>query len=227
VDGLIGMDVFSHFLVTLDYPASKLLLGPLPPRPGETTQAPALNTDDAKREDSDDAEEPAEAAENSPVQKPSAHGPYNRYIAPEMKDYTHIYRVGHLLILPAGLSSEKVQSEKVRLFVLDTGAFSTTISPQAAREVTKVRSDYFKQASGISGKVENVFSADQVTFRFAHLSQKGNGVFSIDTSRISKNVGMEISGFLGANTLDQLTIHIDYRDGLVKFDYDPKRKSKY
>jgi hypothetical protein len=38
---------------------------------------------------------------------------------------------------------------------------------------------------------------------------------------------MEISGFLGANTLDQLTIHIDYRDGLVKFDYDPNRGYRY
>ena len=29
-DGLIGMDVFSRFLVTLDYPMRKLLLAPLP-----------------------------------------------------------------------------------------------------------------------------------------------------------------------------------------------------
>jgi hypothetical protein len=28
---------------------------------------------------------------------------------------------------------------------------------------------------------------------------------------------MEIAGFLGANTLEQFTLHIDYRDGLVKF----------
>jgi hypothetical protein len=34
---------------------------------------------------------------------------------------------------------------------------------------------------------------------------------------------MEISGFLGASTLNLLTIHIDYRDGLVKFDYDRNR----
>ena len=46
---------------------------------------------------------------------------------------------------------------------------------------------------------------------------------AFDTSRISKNVGMEISGFIGARTLRLLTIHIDYRDGLVKFDYDPNR----
>ena len=35
-DGLIGMDVFSHFLVTRDYPMRNLLLAPLPPRPNGT-----------------------------------------------------------------------------------------------------------------------------------------------------------------------------------------------
>ena len=54
VDGLIGMDVFSQFLITLDYPMQKLLLGPLPPRPGETANPSAdletegVNTGDAK-----------------------------------------------------------------------------------------------------------------------------------------------------------------------------------
>jgi hypothetical protein len=100
---------------------------------------------------------------------------------------------------------------------------ATIISPQTAREVTKVHSDYRIHVKGIGGNVENVYSADEVTFTFAHLSQKVQGVVSFDTSRISKNLGMEISGFLGATTLDHLTIHIDYRDGLVKFDYDPKR----
>jgi hypothetical protein len=38
---------------------------------------------------------------------------------------------------------------------------------------------------------------------------------------------MEISGFIGVTTLGQLTLTIDYRDGLVKFAYDPKRGYKY
>jgi len=75
--------------------------------------------------------------------------------------------------------------------------------------------------------VEKVYSADDVTFHFAQLSQRARDVASFDTSRISKSEGMEISGFLGATTLGQLTIHIDYRDGLVKFDYDPNRGFKY
>ncbi|MFY9856308.1 MAG: aspartyl protease family protein [Terracidiphilus sp.] len=219
VDGLIGMDVFSHFLVTLDYPMRKLLLGPLPPRPGEAAAAaPSLKTSD------EDRDEPGELtpSQNGAAQKSSAQGPHDRYISPEMKSYTPVYSVGHLLMLPAALNSQKI-----RLFVLDTGAMATTISPEAATEVTKVRSSFGFNVKGINGKVENVYAADEVTFNFAHVSQKVQSVVSIDTSRISKDVGMEISGFLGANTLDQLTIHIDYRDGLVKFDYDPNRGYRY
>jgi len=233
-DGLIGMDVFSQFLVTLDYPMRKLLLGPLPPRPGETpAAAPALKTSDAERDDSGESAEAAKAAQqdkpaaassasataqNATEKKPDGHGPYDRYIAPEMKSYTPVYRVGHQLILPAALNSETL-----RLFILDTGSWMTSISPQAAREVTKVRSDYRTRVIGISGEVKKVYSADEITFRFAQLSQKVSDVVSFDTTQLSKHAGMEISGLLGANTLSQLTIHIDYRDGLVKFDYDPKR----
>ena len=246
VDGLIGMDVFSHFLVTLDYPMRKLLLGPLPPRPGETVQAPSLKTSTADPDDSGAAEEHTEAARQDKtvaqagVKAPSgesgasvptrnaaapltgAHGPYDRYVAPEMKDYTPVYRVGHNLILPAGLNSKEI-----KLFILDTGAFATIISPQAARAVTKVYSDDRLHVKGISGDVKKVYSADEITFRFAQLSQKARDVVSLDTTQISKHVGMEISGFLGATTLNLLTIHIDYRDGLVKFDYDPNRGYRF
>ncbi len=219
VDGLIGMDVFSHFLVTLDYPMRKLQLGPLPPRPGEAAAvAPSLKTSD---EDRDESGESA-SSQNETVQTSIAHGPYDRYIAPEMKGYTPVYRAGHLLMLPATLNGKIV-----RLFLLDTGAMDTTISPEAAGEVTKVRSSFGFNVKGINGKVENVYAADEITFTFAHVSHKVQSVVSIDTSPISKDAGMEISGFLGANTLDQLTIHIDYRDGLVKFDYDPNRGYRY
>jgi predicted aspartyl protease len=244
VDGLIGMDVFSQFLVTLDYPMRRLLLGPLPPRPGESaTQAPALKTSGADQDEAGaSAETAATAKQDKPVAQETAaggptsavapgssasaqrpfHGPYDRYIAPEMKSYTPVYRVGHNLILPASLNGETI-----KLFILDTGSFATTISPQAAREVTKVHSDDRFHVKGISGSVDQVYAADSVTFKFAHLSQDVQGVVSYDTSQISKNAGMEISGFLGATTLDQLTIHIDYRDGLVKFDYDPKRGYRF
>jgi predicted aspartyl protease len=245
-DGLIGMDVFSHFLVTLDYPMRKLLLGPLPPRPGENAaEAPALKTSDADGDDSDESAGDSKqtvqdkaiakgtesgsaavaasgASHDTAAKKAGSHGPHDRYIAPEMKDYTPVYRVGHELILPAALNGNKL-----KLFILDTGAWATTISPQAAREVTNVSREYDYDVQGISGKVEKVYTASEVTFNFANLSQKVHEVVAFDTSRISKHSDMEISGFIGATTLNLLTIHIDYRDGLVKFDYDPNRGYRF
>jgi hypothetical protein len=76
---------------------------------------------------------------------------------------------------------------------------------------------------GISGKVEKVYSTGQLTFDFANLRQAANEVVAFDMSNISKHTGLEISGFIGITTLGQLRVKIDYRDALVKFDYDPKR----
>ncbi len=222
------MNVFSRFLVTLDYPMRKLLLGPLPPRPGEQAAPQKLNIggeDEGNGETKTPPPGEAGSVASSPAAaaaKPAPHGPYDRYIAPEMKDYTEVYRVGQYLILPTGLNFSKI-----KLFILDTGAWATTISPQAAREVTKVHSGAPVQVRGLNGEVQKVYSADEITFRFANLAQKVDDVVAFDTSKISKDSGIEISGFLGAATLRQLTIHIDYRDGLVKFDYDPKRGYRY
>jgi len=57
----------------------------------------------------------------------------------------------------------------------------------------------------------------------AHIAQEIVEVPSFDMSNVSQSFGLELSGTLGARTLQQTTIHIDYRDGLVKFDYDPKK----
>lgn len=216
-DGLIGMDVFSNFLVTLDYPMRKLTLGPLPTRPEEMAAVPSLATGDS----ADDGNPPASAtvANDAANGKSAAsHGPYDRYVATEMKDYTRLYRVGHNLLLPTS-----VNKSIEKLFILDSGMWATTISPETARQVTTVRSDDRLQVHGVSGTVKQAYSADDVTLNFGGIQQPGRDVVAFDTSSVSKSVGMEVSGFIGATTLDQLTTHIDYRDGLVKFDYDPKR----
>jgi len=197
-DGLIGMDVFSNFLVKLDYPMHKLLLGPLPPRPQQSS--PAVN----------EARTTASAG--------SELGLYNRYIAPEMKDWTPIYRVGHDLLLPVS-----IEGRENRLFIVDTGSFATVVSPAAASTVTKLRGGSGMEVQGLSGKVKTVKDADFVAFHFAHLVQKVENVTTFDMSGISRGVGMDVSGFLGATTLNVLTISVDYRDGLMKFEYDPNR----
>jgi predicted aspartyl protease len=222
VDGLVGMDVFSNFLVTLDYPMRKVALGPLPPRPGESAAAPvSLKTNTESEEDEDSAEQ-ATGAPQSQAQaaapKAAPRGPFDRYIAPEMKDYSAIYRVGHDLLIPAQLNGQKI-----KLFILDTGSFATSISPEAASEVSTIHRDRSMEIKGIEGSVNKAYFVSDLTFRFAHISQRIEGAPAFDTSRISRSVGMEVSGFLGATTLGLLTTHIDYRDGLVKFDYDASK----
>jgi predicted aspartyl protease len=219
-DGLIGMDVFSRFVVTLDYPMRKLLLAPLPPRPNDTSSVkPTLETQGSTNEN-ESADNTAAAP--SSTSKPAAHGPYDRYVAPEMKDWTHLYRVGHDLLLPASLNDSPP-----KLFILDTGAFSTTVTPEVAREVTKVHSQDNIVVHGVSGKVDKVYTADSITFKFANIAQKVNDVVAFATPGLSKNLNMEVAGFIGITALGQMTISIDYRDGLVKFTYDPNRGYRF
>jgi hypothetical protein len=182
--------------VTLDYLMHKIVLAALPPRPqDDSNNRPSLTTS---------TEQPA--------------GPQDRFIAPSMNDWTKVYRAGHQLLIPAALSRSKIN-----LFILDTGEFGTTISPEAAREVTKVHNDYDDKIRGLSGQVEKVYTTGDLTFEFANLRQKASGVRAFDTSNISNSTGLEVSGFIGISTLRQLTLTIDYRDGLVQFVYDPNR----
>jgi len=222
-DGLIGMDVFSRFLVTLDYPMRKLLLAPLPSRPNDTSGLnPALETNGNTNEDEPADNTSATNTAAAPAPKPAAHGPYDRYIAPEMQDWTHVYRIGHNLLLPASMNDGPL-----KMFILDTGAFSTTVTPDVAREVTKVRNEDRIRVNGISGKVDKVYTADSINFKFANVAQKINDVVAFETPSLSKNLNMEVAGFIGITALGQMTISIDYRDGLVKFAYDANRGYRF
>ena len=212
-DGLIGMDVFSDFLVTLDFPWRKLTLGPLPPYPGTAAAAPSLNTQEGSASD-----ENSEAESPTKDTAAASKGPHNRYIAPEMQKWTTVYRVGHDMIVPTALNNKRM-----RLFIIDTGAQSTSISPTAAREVTHVFSDSNSSVKGISGNVSNVYVGNNITFRFAHLQQEHPNVLSFDMSGISKSTGTEISGLIGFDMLGLLVVRIDYRDGLMDFQYSADR----
>jgi len=231
IDGLIGMDVFSSFLVTLDFPLRKLALGVLPKRPDETVAAtPTLQTAQSSgHEDPDDEDEvaaakPPESKPSSPVTQPApqSRGPHDRYVAPEMKDWTRVYRVDHLLLVPTQLNGSPP-----RLMVLDTGAFTTSLDPAVARTVTKVHGDSNIIVHGVTGKVDKVYTADKIEFQFANLRQTVNDVVAFESPSISRSTGLEIAGFIGATALGQVTMSIDYRDGLVKFQYDPKHGYKY
>jgi tetratricopeptide (TPR) repeat protein len=241
-DGLIGADVFEDFLVDIDFPDEKLKLSQLPKRPGESEQKLALNSeDDDDDADADDANTSEPRANNAgdktgdtagntvsdhkkdtnpkaqPPAPPSS-GPQDRYIAPEMKSYTSVFRFGHDILVPTTIGKVPY-----KLFLIDTGALVNFISPAAAREITKVHGDSDTVVEGISGRVKKVYSADKAVLQFGHLRQENQDMTAFDTKPISDDIGTEVSGFLGFIVLRFLDMKIDYRDNLIDFKYDAKR----
>jgi tetratricopeptide (TPR) repeat protein len=193
-DGYIGADVFAHFLVDINFPDAKFKLSELPKLPDEPAEETSLDSHPT-----------------------STYHPRDRYIAPEMKDYTRIFRFGHQLLVPTS-----VNEHPYKLFLLDTGAFDDTITPEAARETTKVHTDDRLHVKGFSGEIKDVYVADDVTLAFGHFKQRRNLV-SFDMTNASNSIGTEVSGTLGFGMLFLLDIKIDYRDGLVDFNFDPNR----
>jgi len=177
-DGLIGTNVFSQFLVTIDFAAKTLRLDPLPGyRPDS--------------EESLDATTPA-----------------------DMQGWTRFYQFGHLLLIPT-----RVGESREALFVIDTGAARTLISYDMAAEVSKVDRNDKLGLRGINGQVTDVYQTGDLYLQFAGFRQRNQGMTSFDMWPQSRGIGAEISGFLGLPVLSRFAITINYRDGLVKFDY--------
>ncbi len=72
------------------------------------------------------------------------------------------------------------------------------------------------------GRVKEVYEADDFTLTFGRFRQRLFNSLSLDLSSQSKHLGTEMSGIIGMPVLSLFTLTIDYRDGLVKFDYHPR-----
>ena len=210
-EGLIGADVFERFLIEIDFPKRKLNLSPLPPRPGELPAKPSLAIDEEKSSSESDPN-PA----NSPASPPPAPRYFDRFIGPEMKTYTPVLRFGHMLLVPT-----KINDVSAKLFLIDSGAFDNTITPDAAREVTKVHAKEDMTVKGVSGKVNKLYDTGTVVLEFGGLRQKNIDMVAFDFSNISRSLGTELSGTIGFRVLNLLRLKIDYRDALVGFEYVP------
>ena len=211
-DGIIGADVFSQFLIEMDFPRSTLRLNPLPPRPGETPAKASLKTSD---------EEPVEdssgASGATSQSKALTANYFDRYIAPEMHSYVQTFRIGHMLLVPT-----KINEGSEKLFLLDSGSFDNTLALGTAQEITKVHRAPRIDVKGINGDVKKVYVADRVVLDFGHLRQTVPDIVAIDMSRVSRQAGTEVSGTLGMVMLRLLKVRLDYRDALADFQYAPQ-----
>jgi len=179
-DGLIGTDVFSHFLVSIDFQRMVVKLDPLP-------NHQAAGASDSFWED--------------------------REVAPEFKQFTPFFRDHHEILLVT-----RVYDSKPVLFLVDTGSASTLIDPNFAQEFTKVRGEDLMKMKGVSGKVDQVQSAAAVKLEFGHYRQPYRDVLSIPLTKVNRD-GPQMTGILGIPTLVQFRMQINYRDGLINFDY--------
>jgi tetratricopeptide (TPR) repeat protein len=193
-DGLLGANVFAHFMVELDFPNQKLRISPLPV-------------------------DPAVGAENASLDsnKDTAAQPHDRYISLDMKDFFLAYLDGHDLLIPT-----KLNDKSPFLMIMDTGAQTTLISLDAARKVAKV-SESEDEMRGVGGKVKKVYMTSFLHLQFGNFRQRMDTVPCIDLTHLSEGSGIETSGFLGFGLLSMLDMKIDYRDAMISLKFDPKR----
>jgi tetratricopeptide (TPR) repeat protein len=218
-DGVIGTDVFSQFLIELDFPASTLTLSQLPPRLGQRASKASLKIGDDDAATDTREKRSSDSATESGTRTAARYE--DRYIAPEMHSYIQVFRLGHMLLVPT-----TVNENANKLFLLDTGAFDNTITPVVAREATKVHRAPRLEVHGANGDVKKVYVANRVTIDFGHLRQEVPDMVSFDMSRASRQVGTEISGTLGMAMLHLLTVRLDYRDALADFRYTAKHAQR-
>jgi hypothetical protein len=71
---------------------------------------------------------------------------------------------------------------------------------------------------GIEGKVKNVSTADRAVVEFARFRQQSVDLPAFDLNA-RRRVEVRIAGIMGMPVLGLFRLTIDYRNGLVKFDY--------
>jgi tetratricopeptide (TPR) repeat protein len=139
--------------------------------------------------------------------------PGDRSAPSELADYMPVYHRRQYLLVPVTLNNKSR-----KLFALDTGMLFSTMTSDTAHSISNVKVNFTNPMQTASGPPAQVYR-DNFDFQFANLSlQHQSHVLQFDPSAIDRNAGLEIAGLLGFDMLHSLTVHLDYRDGLVKFE---------
>jgi len=139
---------------------------------------------------------------------------YDREIPSDETAFTPIFRYGHELLIPT-----KVNGKRSGLFLLDTGAQMSSIDSGFARLSMKIHGDNYMTMKGISGKVKDVYQADSAELQFGHFRQRYEGLTAFNLNNSPEHREFRLDGILGIPVLSMFRLTIDYRNGLVNFDY--------
>ena len=151
-----------------------------------------------------------------PPREPNPQG-YDRSVPPSESQFTPVFRFGHELFV-----STKVNDKCTGLFLLDTGAGLSNIDSTFARLSTKIHGDSWVKVRGVSGDVKNVFEADKAELQFGRFRQRNLGLTAFDLNNAPEHQEVRMAGVLGYPVLALFRLTLDYRNGLVNFEYKAK-----
>lgn len=103
------------------------------------------------------------------------------------------------------------------LFVLDTGMRTSTIAQPVADLASKGQKSATSPLQTTSGATIQVYR-NAFDLQFANLQQHQDHIVALDSSATEQKLGMQLGGLLGSDLLHAMVIHLDYRDGLAKFE---------
>ena len=131
----------------------------------------------------------------------------DRVVAAGMERFEPVRRLGHLLLVRAGVNKKKFGH-----FLLDTGASFSSLSYDIAggRGVPRRAMPIY----GLSGRID-ANRISPVQFHFAREPIVDGDVLALDFREVSRREGVEISGLIGYPALSRGVLTIDYRDGLI------------
>jgi tetratricopeptide (TPR) repeat protein len=143
--------------------------------------------------------------------------PGDRSVPPELKDFVPVYHRRQYLLLPVTFANKSR-----KLFVLGTGMPYTAMTSEAAHSVSNLKTNFTNSERTASG-VKEQFYRDHFDLQLANLPLiQHRRIVEFDLSAIDQAAGFQVAGVLGLDILHSLILHLDYRDGLVKFDLADK-----
>jgi hypothetical protein len=149
----------------------------------------------------------------APLPPHSGDLPGDRTVPPELADYTPVYHRRQYLLVPLTFGNRSRE-----LFILATGMRFSAMTSPVAHSLSKMTVNFTNtEQTANGGKAQ--FYREVFDIQMANLPQIHQGhILELDPTVIDRNAGFEIAGMLGLDVLQPLTLHLDYRDGLVKFE---------
>lgn len=140
--------------------------------------------------------------------------PADRANSGELAGYEPVYHRRQLLLVPITIG------KKLRkLFVLDSGMLMTAMDSETAHAVSNTKINFTNPLPTKSGQPAQVYR-DSFDIQFAGLSttEKSGSVLAYNPAAMEQNAGFALAGLLGFDVLGHMTMHLDYRDGLIKLE---------